>query len=139
MKVDKDLVVFISGGASGFGECTALRLSSQGCKIIACDIDQDALDALKTKITSNLFTIKADVTKEDQVKRAVEEGTKHFGALHVAFASAGVMNLSPLLTERAILDTEAAKKQFEINVYGAMHVAKYAAAQMAKNKPNELG
>ena len=37
------------------------------------------------------------------------------------------------------MDTNAFKDLIEINLYGSVYVAKYAAVIMSKNKPNEMG
>ena len=39
MNISKDLVVFITGGASGLGEAAVKHLHSLGCKVAAADID----------------------------------------------------------------------------------------------------
>ena len=54
----------------------------------------------------------------------------------MAIPSAGVS--WPMLTysdSRGPLDTKKYKKVIEINLYGTVHVAKYASMAMSKNKP----
>ena len=36
----------VTGAGSGIGRATALTLAKHGAKIVACDIDQGALDAV---------------------------------------------------------------------------------------------
>ena len=43
MKLTKDLVIFITGGASGLGEETVRQLHQLGCKVAAADLDIDRL------------------------------------------------------------------------------------------------
>lgn len=40
MKITKDLVIFITGGASGLGEATVRLLASLGCKIGIADMNK---------------------------------------------------------------------------------------------------
>ena len=66
---------------------------------------------------------------------------REYGTIHVAMACAGV-NWPPVLTysSKAPLDTTKFKSVVDINLFGSVFVAKYAAVIMAKNKPiNEMG
>ena len=80
--------------------------------------------------------IECDVTSEEAVKYAIEKTVATFGALHVAIPSAGIG--APMLTyseSRGPLDMNIYKKVIEINLYGSVHVAKYASMAMSKNTP----
>ena len=46
MKLSNDLVVFITGGASGLGEATVRYLRSKGCKVAIADMQKDRMDML---------------------------------------------------------------------------------------------
>ena len=85
-------------------------------------------------------TQKCDVTKEEDVKSAIDACVKAFGGLHVAINSAGVATVSPMLTSRGAIDLDLFKKTIEINVFGTMYVSKHAAIQMSKQeKLNDRG
>ena len=75
------------------------------------------------------------MTKEDDVKNAVEKAVKTFGTIHVALACAGVAWVTPTLTSRGPLNTKVVQAVMQINVMGSMYMAKYAAVVMAKNQP----
>lgn len=139
MKINKDLVFFITGGASGLGEATVSLLHMLGCKIAIADFNEERLDLLKKELKTNILCIKCDVTKEEDVKRAIEETTNHYGTIHAALACAGVATAAMTLTSKGGLDMDIFKKVLEINLYGSMYVAKYASMQMSKNKPDENG
>ena len=95
-------------------------------------------DLLKKELKS-ILCIKCDVTKEEDVKRAIEETVKVFGEIHVALACAGVATITPTLTSKGSLDLDVFRKVVEINLYGSIYVAKYASIAMSKNKPSEIG
>ena len=81
-----------------------------------------------------------DVTKEDQVKSAIDKTVETFGTIHVALACAGVNIPSLTLTSKSSIDTKKFQLVMDINVMGSIYVAKYAAVAMSKNKAvNELG
>lgn len=63
-----------------------------------------------------------------------------FGTIHAALACAGIATVSLTYSSKGSLDMETFKRTTEINVYGSVYVAKYAAIVMAKNKPlNDKG
>jgi 3-hydroxyacyl-CoA dehydrogenase/3-hydroxy-2-methylbutyryl-CoA dehydrogenase len=91
-------------------------------------------------LKERVLTVKCDVTKEEDVKSAVELTVKTFGTVHAALACAGVATITPTLSSRGPLDTAVFKKVTEINVYGSIYVAKYCAVAMSKNQPiNDKG
>lgn len=46
MKLDSNLVVFITGGASGLGEAATKYFLSKGCKVAIADIDVESMNNL---------------------------------------------------------------------------------------------
>jgi 3-hydroxyacyl-CoA dehydrogenase/3-hydroxy-2-methylbutyryl-CoA dehydrogenase len=140
MKITGDLVIFVTGGASGLGEATVRYLHALGCKLGVADRDEDRLELLKKELKANIFCIKCDVTNEEDVKTAVDQTVKTFGTIHAAIACAGVATVCPTVSSRGGLDVAVFKKTIEINVYGSMYVAKYVAPILAKNNPlNDKG
>ena len=73
------------------------------------------------------------MTKEADVKNAMDQAIKVFGTVHVALACAGVAWVTPTLTSRGALDTKTFEAVIAINVLGSAYVAKYAAVAMSKN------
>mmetsp|Transcript_7464 Transcript_7464/g.12617 ORF Transcript_7464/g.12617 Transcript_7464/m.12617 type:complete len:261 (-) Transcript_7464:58-840(-) len=140
MKISSELVVFITGGASGLGEATVRRLHAQGCKISVVDVDEGRMQMLQDELKTNFIWFKCDVTKEEQVRDAVYGTKKEYGTIHVLLASAGVVGWTPILTKNSIMNTKKFVKMFEINVFGSVYAAKYCAEVMKSNKPqNKFG
>ena len=107
MKITEGLVAFVTGGASGLGEAAVRSLHSQGATVVIADMNTERLDMLKNELKTRVLTLKCDVTKEEEVKNAIEKTVATFGALHVALACAGVAWPSMMLTSKSSLDTKA--------------------------------
>jgi NAD(P)-dependent dehydrogenase (short-subunit alcohol dehydrogenase family) len=93
MKRFKDRVVLITGGASGIGYATALLFLKEGAKVAILDIsDVAGKKAMKNirKLGQDALFIKADVSKESEVKGAVKKVIGKFGSLDVLFNNAGI-------------------------------------------------
>ena len=133
MKITPDLVFFVTGGASGLGEATVRQLHASGARVSIADMNTERMDMIKGELKDRILTFKCDVTNEEDVKNAIEGTVQAWGAFHVALACAGVA--WPMLTYSAknTMDTKKFKQIVDINLYGTIYVAKYAAVAMAKN------
>jgi NAD(P)-dependent dehydrogenase (short-subunit alcohol dehydrogenase family) len=98
MKITSDLVFFVTGGASGLGEATVRLLHSLGCKIAVADFNTERLDLLKNELKDRILCVKCDVTKEEDVKNAIDLTVITYGTIHAALACAGVATITPMLT-----------------------------------------
>lgn len=86
-------VATITGAGSGIGREACELFASEGCAIVAADIDGAAADATASSIVAaggRAEAIAVDVSDEDQVAVMVETATMAFGGLHVMFNCAGI-------------------------------------------------
>ncbi len=123
MKRFEDKTVVITGGSGGIGSVTGKMMLDEGAKVLLVDVDEDALEKVAGEINSDrLFTIKADVSKADEVKAYASRAKELFGHVDVFFNNAGIEGeVKPL--EEYNLDTF--HKLMEINVYGAYYGLRY--------------
>lgn len=127
MKLSPDLVVFITGGASGLGEATARLHLAAGCKVAIADLNIEKMNQMRKELGEEKFIFfKCDVTIEEDVKNAIEGTVAKFGALHVALASAGVMGRDLWLTSKTSINMKNFRKVIDINLMGCVYMAKYA-------------
>ena len=139
MRIEKGLVVFVTGGASGLGEATVRRMHAAGCSVVVADMNTERMEMIAKELGERVLIVKCDVTKETDVEAAIKQTVEKFGAIHVALACAGVAWPSMMLTSKSSLDTKAFETLFRINVFGSAYVAKHAAVAMSKNTATEQG
>ncbi|CZR51688.1 uncharacterized protein PAC_01565 [Phialocephala subalpina] len=81
-------MAFVTGGARGFGNAIAVAFSREGARGVAViDINPQALTEGKKIVESfgtKCLAIEVDVTKEEDVERAVAEAVKDFGRIDYA-------------------------------------------------------
>ena len=131
MKRFKNKVAFITGGNSGIGKAVAILMAKEGAKIVIVDIkeDKETLNELLKQGTDARF-IECDVSKAEEVEKAVQETVKVFGSLDVAVNNAGIVDASPI-HEKTI---EEWQKVININLNGVFYGMKHQIAQMRKQE-----
>jgi len=127
----KDHVILVTGGTSGIGEgCTEL-LARLGARVIAMSIQAEEGKALAERLTAEgcqcLFHF-GDVSKEEDVRAAVDLAVANFGRLDAAVANAGVLRTGKI-TEFTLEDFHTV---INVNLLGAVLVAKHAIPVMER-------
>lgn len=90
----QDKVALITGSAGGMGKASAELFAREGASIIVTDVVADAGEETARGIREaggKAIFIKADVSKEDDVKRLVARGIDVFGSIDVLYNNAGIM------------------------------------------------
>lgn len=131
-------VVLITGGANGLGAAAAKAFLSEGCKVTIVDISAEALATRATDLgagSDKLLTITADVSKEEDVKRYVEETVAHFGTIDVFFNNAGIEGKVAPIVEQT---TEDFDRVMAINVRGSWLGLKYVLPVMYAKKSGSV-
>jgi 3-oxoacyl-[acyl-carrier protein] reductase len=94
MGLSKDKVVIITGAGSGLGKETALFFAKEGARLAICgrrfEKLQAVLNELESGIRENVLAIEADVSKEEDVQRFVQQVSEKFGKIDVLFNNAAV-------------------------------------------------
>jgi NAD(P)-dependent dehydrogenase (short-subunit alcohol dehydrogenase family) len=97
-------VAFITGAGTGIGKAIALRLSSEGAKMIVTDIDPKTVErtALEIRKNGTAESLVLDVTNSSEVSAVIEKSWKLFGRIDFLINNAGVSTMNRLvdLTER---------------------------------------
>ncbi len=84
----KGAVVLVTGASSGIGEATARAASRAGAKLVLAARREDRIQTLADEL-GNAIAVKCDVTKVEDVRRAVEVASETFGRIDVLINNAG--------------------------------------------------
>lgn len=88
----KGKVAIVTGGASGIGKATVLKLAEEGAIPIFIDKDNEAgyalIDFLKNNNSPHEF-ISADLTNDEKCKEAVEQTVRNYHKLDILINNAG--------------------------------------------------
>ncbi|HET6793223.1 MAG TPA: SDR family NAD(P)-dependent oxidoreductase, partial [Acidimicrobiales bacterium] len=113
--------VLVTGGSSGIGLATVRRLAAAGDRVFAAS-RRPSRNPLPEGVTPLAF----DVADPVSARRAVESVLQTAGALDALVNNAGLGLNGPL---EEVTD-DAAKRMFEVNLFGPMRLAVAAVAAM---------
>ncbi len=122
----KDKIAVITGAGSGMGRAMAILFAKEGAKVVAADVNIAATDAVVAKITAeggSAFSIKVDVTKEQDIQNMIDKAVVAYGTLDILVNNAGIMdNFVPA----GEVTDELWEKVFAVNVTGPMRATRKA-------------
>ncbi|WP_456622572.1 MULTISPECIES: glucose 1-dehydrogenase [unclassified Bradyrhizobium] len=110
-------VCLVTGGGSGIGRATALRMASDGAEAIVVAGRREAeiaeTAAACRELGAAALAVKTDVTREDEVQNLIAAGLARYGRLDVAFNNAGFQERRAPLEEQG---TDIYDSVFDTNV-----------------------
>jgi len=121
-----DKVALVTGAGSGIGEATARLFAREGAKVAALGRSDDELEAVVAAIRDaggEAAAVLADISKPEEMERAVAETVERFGRLDVVFANAGINGVWAPIEE---LDPDEWDKTLTTNLKGTFLTVKYA-------------
>lgn len=88
--------VLITGGGSGIGQATALRILAEGGRVLAADVDEAGLKATGKRAEADgtggrLTTMHADVADEASVRAVTRSAVDALGGVDVLVNAAGIL------------------------------------------------
>lgn len=91
----------VTGANSGIGKAVALGLGASGADVVVNFVSNpEAAEEVAHQIEAGgrrAIALKADVSKEDEVKAMFAKAVDHFGTLHICVSNAGLQRDAPLL------------------------------------------
>lgn len=102
-------VAIITGGGSGLGQSTAVRLAKEGVHIVVVDVSEKGGNETVEKVKAHgvdVVFLKADVSKVEEVKNYVDRTVEHFGQIDYFFNNAGISGSGKYFLETDIQEIE---------------------------------
>jgi rhamnulose-1-phosphate aldolase/alcohol dehydrogenase len=96
-------IAFVTGGGSGIGRATALRLAAEGACVVVADKHEQAAVSVAKEIGSAdaAIAVTSDVTDEGSVDAAFDQAALAFGGVDLVVNNAGLSISKPLLDTTA--------------------------------------
>ena len=135
MKRFEGKVALVTGAASGMGKSTALRLASEGAKVLLGDINEEGNQATAAEIDAAGGTCKAvtfNAMDEASCKALVQAAVDTFGQLDVVANVAGIAGFYHLHE----LTNEVFNRFLSVNLTSTFVICREAMPHLKKTKGN---
>ncbi|XP_038215915.1 3-oxoacyl-[acyl-carrier-protein] reductase FabG-like [Zerene cesonia] len=129
-------VVIVTGASSGIGSATALQFSREGAAVVMVGRNEEKLKNVKRKCDAEgwpAFTIKADVSDEEETREIISTTIAEFGKIDVLVNNAAILRSGSLL-DGSILDTY--DEVMNTNLRGAVNLTSFATRYLMKSQGN---
>jgi len=130
-------VVIVTGGGSGLGRAFCYAFADEGASIVCPDINfEDAKETVAeiTKKGGKALAIKTDVTKEDDVRKMVDETLKAYHKIDVLVNNAGIRIRAPVEE----MTTEQWDAVMNVNLKATFLCCREVGQEMIKNKRGKI-
>lgn len=125
---------WVTGGGTGIGKAIVERFVKEGANVFISGRREEPLKRVADAYGGKVKYLQADMSKPDQVRRAVAAAVESFGQLDVLVNNAGVFLMKPLAD---CTDVEIAQ-QLSVNLGGTLTAIREAIPHLLKTKGNVI-
>lgn len=125
-------VALITGGGSGLGEAAARILAREGAKVAVLGRTEDEIKAVADDINQaggEAIPVTADISKPEDMQKAVHQVIDKWGRLDILFANAGINGVWAPIED---LKPEEWQQTIKVNLDGTFYTIKYATPYLKK-------
>jgi short-subunit dehydrogenase len=125
-------VVIITGASSGIGRALAFAFARRAARVVLVARREDRLEAVRREIepyTSDVLTLPADVTDDQQLQNVVNRTLETFGRIDVLVNNAGVMPGGALADHAP----DRIERTLRVNLWSAIRLTQLVLPHMLAN------
>ena len=133
----QDKVAIVTGGGSGIGHGTCIRLAEEGAAVAVFDINIDAAQRTAREIINmggKSLSLGVDVSSAAEVDAAVKEVLSAFGSIDILVNNAGISQLSTV----ARMTEEDWDRTLDVNLKGAFLCCRAVIPQMKERRYGKI-
>lgn len=127
----------VAGGGRGIGRAVCLALAREGARVAVADIIQENAEAVRDEIEGMQregLALRVDLTKSDDVERAVQTAISRFGGLDILVNCAGWDRLEPFVES----NEETWEKIIAVNFKSVLNTTKAVLPHMISRNAGKI-
>ena len=118
----QDKIIFLTGGSCGIGRDCAKAYAAEGAKVIIAAIDPDGVEKVTAELGAGHLGIVCDVSRDQEVKSAIEKTLSHYGRLDAIHNNAGIVTPSKPIHETTDAEWDAL---FDVNLRSVFYTMRH--------------
>jgi 3-oxoacyl-[acyl-carrier protein] reductase len=122
----KDRVAIVTGAGRGIGREIAELFAREGARVTVAARSAEQLGEVVKAIDNGGGTalgVSADVAREDDARKIVDETMQEFGRIDILVNNAGILRTGPVVS----MDADEWRRVIEVNLLGTFHCSKAVA------------
>ena len=131
-------IALVTGGSRGIGRSFAEALAAFGADVAIAARDQGKIDetlAILARYKAKTLGISADMTREEDIKKMIDETMRKFGRIDILFNNAGIARPQRPIHEEVVADFDIV---VATNLRGQFLVLKYVLPIMIKQNRGSI-
>jgi len=128
-------VIFLTGGSCGIGRDCARAYVAEGARIVIAANDKLGLENAMKELGPDHLGILCDITRDEEVRNAVQQTLTHFGRIDAVHNNAGISQPSKAVHETTDAEWDAL---FNVNLKGVLHTTRHAFESLVLNRGSIL-
>ncbi|CAH1639095.1 unnamed protein product [Spodoptera littoralis] len=131
-----DKVVIVTGASSGIGAAVGIKFAEEGANVALVARNKVKLKEVVAKCEKHggkVLVLIADVTKNEDVKKIIEQTIKQFGKIDILVNNAGIIRKAAVWDENAI---DVFDSVMTTNLRSVVHLTNLAAQHLIQTKGN---
>jgi NAD(P)-dependent dehydrogenase (short-subunit alcohol dehydrogenase family) len=137
----KDWVAIVTGGASGIGRQTCLRMAKEGAKVVIADKNlqgaQKVVDEIKAMGQNEVIAIEVDITNLDEANRMAGATLDKFGQIDIMANIAGGA-IPDKIGPFAQSSKEVWERIMALNLYGTFNCTRAVINHMIERRSGKI-
>jgi len=115
--------IAVTGGGDGIGRALCQRLSAEGAKAIAViDIDRGRAEEAAKEIDG--LALQADVAREEDVRRVIDESQEQLGPIDLFCSNAGILRPDPARADCVSSSNKDWQASWDVNLMSHVYAAR---------------
>ncbi len=127
----KDKVIFLTGGSTGIGLDCARAYVAEGARVVIVARGEASIQKAAAELGPDHLGFTCDVSRDAEVKAAIEQTLKHYGRIDAVHNNAGIGSPAKAIHETTDAEWDAL---FNINLKSILHTTRHALASLEESK-----